>query len=533
MIRLRAFLLVLSLLMVTSLRGDDGHEDDPGPAPRIKPPSRPQQAKGINGCDIPPGVLTQFAIGERYDLHSMVTYLTQPECIEGSRAISATEMATEGMKFTATEPVNLLSLTKGLSARDYDSLRRLDSSLAKQFPEAIRTNPVSQNALLLLVGQLSLLSPQAARFGMVKLMEQEIYAADPVLGSSTASVNDKKQTAKELAQNLVRLGANEPVLISELASTVEDKAVLAQADSLLRLMRGLAYATEFDPTLVPTFNASAGALNRGVQKSKGMAGGSQGVAQNGAMLAALLGALTTSINGNERLDPGNGELNEAIHLLIEGQPLQATTLKKAWREILRVLAMTVTQTALADALAASLTPDMAFLPDVDRRLMLEAAVNYPAIGFAMQKQSVIAINQLQRDVKSGRITPQKYNEARARSLDPLISQILSWEAARIHPSWIRAVSRYGLLQDSDIEKKLPKHALTLFEMWDNASKDISEKSKIESFVAVGAQSFMLQWTLSQAYLPPLSKWVRKFESDAESDAQSPNAESGETEPSGE
>ncbi|MEQ1843877.1 MAG: hypothetical protein ABL994_26020, partial [Verrucomicrobiales bacterium] len=205
---------------------DPGHEDDPPSIPPIngrgnKGGPRPG-AQPNGGCGVGSGVLTQFAMGERYDLHSMVTFLTQPECIENSRSIAASEMATEGLHFSATEPLNILGLTKSLSPRDYDSLRKLDAQIAKSFPTAYRTNPIGQNDLLPVVGQLSLLSPQAARFGMVKLMEQEIMAADPVLGSESLSLSEKKRSAKELALNLVRRGANEPVLISEFANNVEE-----------------------------------------------------------------------------------------------------------------------------------------------------------------------------------------------------------------------------------------------------------------------------------------------------------------------
>lgn len=493
-------------------RAEEDHEDDTGTVkvgkPAAKPPTGPQ---GVGGCGVAPGVLSQFASGERYDLHAMVTYLTQPECLDNSKAIAATEMAMEGVKFSATEPLNLANLTKNLTPRDYDALRKLDASIAKQFPTAFRNNPLGQNELLPLLGQLAILSPGAARFGMVKLMEQEILAADPVLASLTASSKEKKQSARELALNLVRLGANEPVLITELASDVEEMAVLTEADSLSKIFRGLAMATEFEPSLVPTFNASAGAFNRGVQKGKAVLS----PVERGKLLTALLSAISTSLYGNERLEPGASDLNDAVALLIEGKPLQGTALKKLWREILRVLASTLTQTSLAEALSLSLTPDMVFLPEVERRLLLEAAGNYPVIGFSIQRQMVAAVRTMKDNVRSGRLPPVRYNEIKARSVTPVVSQILTWEALRISPTWIRAVVELGLVSDTDLEKKFPRQALALYDAWDDSVKSLSDGTRVEEWTAASARQFMIHWTLSQGHIPALTKWVKRYEENAE------------------
>ena len=101
---------------------------------------------------------------------------------------------------------------------------------------------------------------------------------------------------------------------------------------------------------------------------------------------------------------------------------------------------------------------------------------------------------------------------------PLVVQILTWDALRISPVWVRGVYALGLVSDGDLEKKFPRLTLTLFDAWDEAFKGLAENSRMENWIAASARGFMVHWTLNQAHIPALSKWVKKFE-EKEPDAE--------------
>src|SRR5690606_31599292 len=120
--------------------------------------------------------------------------------------------------------------------------------------------------MLPLLGQLSLLSPTAARTTLTTLIRQEAENADAKLAQAKADL--KPAIAADLAVSLLRMGVLDPVVASDLSGAVEELALTVQADSLGKFFRGLAAAAAADAALAPTFNQSATALNRGVQKGK-------------------------------------------------------------------------------------------------------------------------------------------------------------------------------------------------------------------------------------------------------------------------
>ena len=82
------------------------------------------------------------------------------------------------------------------------------------------------------------------------------------------------------------------------------------------------------------------------------------------MLLAVFEAVKSAIFSSVSLEPGTAEFNEALDLLLRGYPLNATKLKNMWKEAIRMLSISNTQTALAHAVALSLTPEFIFLiPD--------------------------------------------------------------------------------------------------------------------------------------------------------------------------
>src|SRR5262249_4686408 len=144
---------------------------------------------------------------------------------------------------------------------DFESGKRIDMQLTQAVPNILRQNAMSTNELMPILGQLAILSPQAARTTLANLITQELYAGDQMILLAGRRGGDA--AAQDLARTLLRLGANESLIASELAENVEDMALLAQADSLGRVFRAMAAAAAVESSLVPTFNLTAGAFNRG------------------------------------------------------------------------------------------------------------------------------------------------------------------------------------------------------------------------------------------------------------------------------
>jgi len=504
----------LTLLLVALGAGpfvyaEDLHEDDV-PTVKEKPPAKGRRPKTRedrpSGCQVSSDSLADFANGQGYDFGSLVNFVTASECLEGGKGIAAAAISS-GVTFKSTGPIKLDDFAKSLSGANPDEMRRLDLTLSKSVPEALRQNPLSSKELLPLTGQLALLSPTAARASLINLIQQELYVAEPMIGNAAEAKGPKNTALNTLAKNLVRMGATEELIAAEMSQTIEEMAVLAQADSLAKMLKGLALATNVQPELAPTFNLSAEAFSRGVLKSQKILG----PLDKAALLKAAFAGVRSAMGALDALETGTVELNEALQMLTAGMPLQKTSIKSLWKEVVKVLIQTPTQSALAYALSLSLTPDIVFLSREDMHLTLLGARNYPELATAVQTNFLQAFETMWLEMSRGSLKPQKFNEAKARFLEPMVSEMLEWPPSLIDHRWLREVWRRDLISDADTEKRFPRFVLAYYEKNDAAEKQAAKNNNFESGVGQAAGNFALVWTLSSVHIPALMKWVKKYD----------------------
>ena len=215
--------------------------------------------------------------------------------------------------------------------------------------------------------------------------------------------------------------------------------------------------------------------------------------------------------GSGTLEPGAAELNEAMQTLFHRTPLVATSLKRLWREVTRVLAQSSSQNAMAEAVAASLTPDLVYLDPENRNLLMAAARNYPRLAAAVQARYLQAWFQVRNQLRDGQMDPKSYNRLRRKYFEPMVASILDLDPSLVDATWLREALAGGLIQDDDIEKRFPRFVLAYLDRRDKASKIALGDAGLEPTITSLSESFAVVWTLSNTHIPALMQWVKKYE----------------------
>jgi hypothetical protein len=500
----RVYKLTLALLLIQATGLSEGlppTHDEENQKPRAT-----GNGNTANGgeCGVAPDRLAKFANGDNYDYKSMVTFLTQPECLNSGKQISAAAIAT-GVSFKSSGPWNLTNYASLVPSSDIEGRSRIDENLAKQVPILLREDPLGQTELLPMIGQLALLSPKAARASLVNLIEQQLYAADPQLRSN--STNTIVATATNLAKSLTRLGAAEPLIATEMADNIEELAILSQADSLEKIFRGLGISAIQDASLANTFNLSADAFNRGIQRGKNVFQ----KYDKQSLTQAVFSAIRAAIAGNELLETGAGELNEALAALIAGQPLPRTKIAALWKEVLKILSESTSQPTLAQAFALGLTPSTVLLPKKEMALMIKSCRNYPVVAVSLESNFLFAWKDSWDNLHDGKLTVGQYNEMKTKIYEPVVVSILDLGPSIIDPKWLKAVLERGLVSDKDIETRFPRYVLALLGRREKASREAASNPNAETAITSMAENFRVLWTLSNVHIPALMKWVKKFD----------------------
>jgi hypothetical protein len=501
-------LITCAVLVQVTVLAEGAHDDDHDASVPVynksqKPPKGPSSTPESR-CGVSTDSLRDFAEGEAYDFPTLVTFLTSPDCAEVGRFISSTTVA-DGVKFKSEGPFRLDNLAAKLQASDFDKFQRNDTGYAKTFANLLRDNPLTKNELKPLTGQLALVNPEAARIGLVNLIQQELYTADSVINSE-APPRIKQQAALELSQRLVRMGAGQNLIASGMAESVEEMALLAQADSLGKIFRALGAATAVEGSLASTFNLSAAAVDRGIQRGKKF------YAKNDVekLFKNLVAAVKAAVDGSEPLESGAVDLNEAMAALVDGNALQASALKSAYKEILKLLAQSSGQPALADAVAVSFTPQIIYLTPSEMKSLIAAARNYPSLAQSLQSNFLLAWQQLWEQVRTGQMSVVRYNGFKDRFIAPLVGEILALGPSVIDPRWLSEAWRAGLVKDTEIEKRFPRLMLAYLDRRDRALK-ARELAGLDSTVGLMAENFGVLYTLSNVHVPALLKWVKKYD----------------------
>ncbi len=495
-------ILISLILFQGQLRAEGAHEDDSsqpiGPGPKGGR-AAPKFSRPNNVCPANPETLSQVANGDLGDLTDVVQLVATSECSEQSRQLSKQALSL-GVSFLSDPPFDLQNKMKGVLSGN-ESMNKLDAQLAKSIPPLLRSTNLDTKDLKKLAGQLALISPSAARSTIVSLIQQDLLQGEQRILSSDGKTDIKY--VKQLVESLTELGANQPMMASDFSDSVEEMALLSQADGLGKIFKTLGAVSNLDASFAPTFNLSATAFNRGVQKGNGLYADSS----EKALLKSVFIAIQAAVDGSENLENGAIELNEAVKTLIKKNALDSSSLKKLWREVVRVLAQTLTQPALADSMALSLTPDVIFLHPEEMHILLLACRNYPRLADAFQKNHALAYERNERALKGGNLQAKTIKR---QQIEPLVNDILDFDAEFISYGWLRKMWMAKLIKDEGIEKKFPRLVLVQLNTLEKQKKKVAENTP-DALVSQMVADFNVLWKSQSAAIPALFDWVKRNE----------------------
>ena len=491
------------LVAQNSLAKKTDHESDSEkPTGRKVEPKSPGARSG--SCNINVGDISKFANGEAYNFNSVVQLVANPQCSGAHNQIAAREIS-QGVAFNKT-PFHLNDFATNYSNLTIDGKRALENGIKKNVAATLRNNPLSSRELLPILGQLSLLSPKSARSMLAYLITQELVSQE-LEGKKVLLDQKEPGTAIDTVSTLKKFGADEPLISDELAVSVEEMATTSQADSLSKVLTGLALAAKEIEEFSPTFNSSASAFKRGVDKSVE----NYSDEERGSLLKAGFSAANASSGYSPSIEAGVEDINIALGLLLRGDALANTTLRNVWRSVVDVTAASPSQTALAQALALSLTTEVIYLSKSDRDKLLDCGKNHPAVAVAMQEQFIEAWKIARSQLTKKKMTVAKFNDQKKKFFEPWITGMLDFDATSIKPAWVQEVVSRGLVKDEDIENKFPRFVLTLLNVRETASKKMVLEDNLESTMASQIVNAVTLWDLTHTFIPALSDWAKKHD----------------------
>lgn len=504
------FAMLIFTIAAQSLSAKEGsHEDDEYLSGKeIKNPSRktnePNEAINDGGCRVKAGDIASFANGERFNFRSVVNLVASPDCAVARNAIVASEMAL-GVKFNRT-PFRFDEIVSGFSSLTVDGKKKIEFAIENKMEDQLRREPMSSRELLPVLGQLALLSPKAARSTLAYLITQEMISQE-LQGKRGLIEGRDLSSAVDTISILKRFGADEPLIVQELSAKVENMAASSQADSLGKVLTGLALAAREAEQFALVFNDSAGAFNRGVKQSIR----EYTVDEKNNLLKAGFSVANASVGYSPAIEPGTQEVNEALQVLLQGKALDETVLKGLWRKVVEVTSASENQTALAVALSLSLTADAMFLPKEDREKLLSSAKMHPSIAWALQNGFLEAWKESNSLVITKKLKISAFNQKKEKFFEPWVKGFLDLEALDINPMWLEEVINKGLVKDAEVQSKFPRLVLSLILLQEEASKRLTVAQDEENWLETQMTYFTVNWNLSQMYLPAINRWAIKHE----------------------
>lgn len=503
-------LRVLVLLFVFSfnLQAQPGeHENDPIDNRKDNPYSNRKVNPGgqeelDGGCGVERGDIANFANGEKFNFQSVVSYVAKSGCSPQRLPILRQELQ-EGIRFNHT-PFRFDDIAKNYTGLTTEERKRVEYSIYDKMNSQMTLTPMSGKDLLPILGQLALLSPKAARSTLAYIITQELISQEMKGNSSSNGTRDISSNIETVSM-LARLGANEPLIIQELSAQVEEMATTSQADSLGKILTGLALAAREADQFATTFNSSAGAFSRAIKDSSE----NYSAEERSNLLKAGFKIADASAGYSPSIEPGAQEINEALGVLLKGDKLDETVLKNFWRKVVDVTSASSGQTALAQALALSISSDVIFLPKVDREKMLSCAKTHPAVAFAIQRAFLEGWEESNRQVLKKKMRITAFNEKRQKFFEPWVVGLLGLEANLIEPVWLAETVKKGLIKDEDVQTKFPRLVLSLLEKQEQIGKDVLLVERQDRWLASYVNSFDVLWSLNETYLPALEKWSKK------------------------
>lgn len=447
--------------------------------------------------------LAAFANGDDFNMGGMIAFLTDSSCQERQSYI-VRDALSQRIAFNE-EPFRLRQVASTFNPGSLQSVEQANQTLLRMVPVVLKDHPMTNDAILPILGQVAVLSQSAARKIISEMIQNELIAADTLMKTSN---REKGVLAGDLAQTLLAYGANSPVIASEMAEATEEMALSAQVNSLARILSGLAEAAQADGTLIPTLETTVGGARRGVEKAQNFADEKN----NLAVLKVFFERIKMAFLAEPEFDGVSADYDRALKVLIKNRSFNQTGLREAWKECLKVLATNRLQASLAQAMALSLTGDLVYLNAQDKTLLFSSANNYKSIAVAVQRSFLAAWNEAWANVNQGRIPPQLFNQRKERYFTPTVGAVLELEPDFIEHEWLRFVWEKGFVKDEQVESRFPKLLMVQLKRREQALKNLNYDSSFSNMVSAFIENMEVARDLSSVELPALHQWIKKQES---------------------
>lgn len=495
-------ILVIFLLFPLIGWTDEGHQ----PSPHSGKKSRKfnQRAPGEDSCLGGRG-LAAFANGEDYNMPGMVALLTEPVC-QGRYTQITREALAQRISFF-DEPFRFQQLAVNFNPSSLKSVEQTNQVLERTLPLILKNHPMTNEAILPVLGQTAILSQSAAKKVLAEMIQSELVASAPLMKAST---QDKSKLAVDLAQTLLSLGASRSAIGAEVARATEELALSAQVDSLAKILSSLADAARAEDTLVPTLEQTVGAAQRGVEKGQKYTRFSE----RQKLLLAFFENVKPAFFSDPEFEGVSQKYNEALKVLLKNQDLGRTTLRDLWRECLKVLANNRQQKALALSLSLSLGPDLVYFGDSDLNILLLAANQHPSVAVALQRGFVAAWEEMWDQVHEKEISPQVFNNRKTRYFVPLVEKVMELEPHLLEAAWLKVVWEKGFIKDPQIESRFPKLVLSHLKKHELSSQDSTQLHSFEGVSQNLANQIAITRALSSVEIPALKAWLKAHQPSA-------------------
>jgi len=449
--------------------------------------------------------LAAFANGEEYDIAGIISYLADPACEERRPEIARSAIS-QRIAFNEV-PYRLKQAALNFNPSSLKSVEETNQALSRSVPLVLKEHPLSNQDLLPILGQVSVLSATAGKKILGAMIQNELVAADGLMKNSARS---KSGFAGDLARTLLNYGANNPAIAGELAEATEEMALSAQVNSLGKVLSSLAEAARVESNLIPTLQLTAGATRRGIEKGTVFFS----TEDSHALLKLIFDKIKPQFLADSAFDPVSDDYNRAMKVLLNDKSLNKTVLRDAWRESLRILSANRNQTALAKAVALSLTGDIVYLGDSDKRLMLMASNNFSALAIGLQRSFLSAWNENLIAVQEGSLPAKVFNDRKDRFFGPFAEGILELEPEFIETEWLKFAWEKGLVKPQQIETRLPKLVLVKVKRRERAMKASQTGGSFQGYLESLAENLAVTRALSSVELPALNVWIKKTEEES-------------------
>jgi len=446
--------------------------------------------------------LAAFANGDDYNMEGMVSFLTDSNCQERQSQI-VRDALSQRIAFNEA-PFHLKQIATHFDSTSLQSIEQTNQTLMRVVPTVLREHPLTNKAILPVLGQVAVLSQPAARKILATMIQTELVSSDSLIKTSN---REKGNLANDLAKTILAYGASSPLIAAELAEATEEMALSAQVDSLGKVLSALAEAARAEEELIPTLELSVGGTRRGLEKGEKFLSAQE----KQALLKTIFERIKPNFLAEPEFDGVSSDYNRALKVLLKNKSLMQTNLRDAWKECLQILSVNRNQSALAVAIGLSLTGDMVYLNRNEKQLLLMASNNYRFLAVAVQRSFLAAWNEAWDSLYDHKIPPALFNSRKDKYFIPTVEGILELDPEFIERDWVKFVWEKGFVKDEQIETRFPKIMLVQLKRRENALKRLMVDSTLQNQMTALAETMAVSRFLSSVQIPALNGWIKKNE----------------------